>query len=84
MTTVCNHDVKNVTKIPIIGVSRENYDILSRIANDFDMSIKDVADQMIQQGVKCSSFRQYANPASAIAQKKADNIRRGKYRDDVE
>ena len=45
--------------IPVIGVSRENYEILARIADDFNMSIKEVADQMIQQGLKFSSFRVY-------------------------
>lgn len=45
--------------IPLIGVSRQNYETLSRIADDFDMSIKDVADSMILQGLKWSSFRVY-------------------------
>lgn len=56
------------TVFPVIGVSKETYDILNRIAEDFDISIKDVADQMIMQGLKWSSFRRYATSGSAKEQ----------------
>jgi len=57
------------TNVPVIGVSRENYDILNRIAADYDVTIKEVADGLLQKGLKFSSFRLYATKGSVEAQK---------------
>jgi hypothetical protein len=60
-----------------LKVSSEDLDILHRIASDYDVMIEDIAHQMIINGVKHSSFRLYADPASAIAQRRADDLFRG-------
>ena len=57
------------TNVPVIGVSRENYDILNRIAADYDVTIKEVADGLLKKGIRFSSFRLYATTGSVEAQK---------------
>ena len=64
-----------------ISVTAEDFDILRRIASDYDVTIEDMTHRMILNGVKHSSFRLYADPASAIVQRKADEIFR--VRDEV-
>jgi hypothetical protein len=68
-------ETKNMSNVENVNVSSEDFDVLRRIASDHDVTIEEVTHNMIINGVKHSSFRLYADPASAIAQKKADGYR---------
>jgi hypothetical protein len=46
--------------IPVIAVSRENYDILNRIAQDYDITMRDAANELIKIGLKHSKYQLYA------------------------
>ena len=45
--------------IPVIAVSRENYDILNRIAQDYDITMRDAANELINIGLKHSKYQLY-------------------------
>ena len=57
-----------------IPVSSEDYYILRRISEDYGISVDELAQEFMHQGLKFSSFRQYANPQAAIIQKKCADV----------
>jgi len=46
--------------IPVIGISLENYNILTRIAQDYDVTMRDAANELIKIGLKHSKYQLYA------------------------
>ena len=49
----------DIVHVPLVGLSRKSYDILSRIADENNLSIRDLADEMIELGLKSSKFHPY-------------------------
>lgn len=50
--------------IYVAMISKEHYEILNRIAEESDVSVKDIIADVIDRGLKSSKYRKYATKSS--------------------
>lgn len=56
---------ESITSIAVVAISKEHYEILNRIAEENDVSVRDVVTDVIDRGLKSSKYRQYATKSSS-------------------